>query len=171
MRLATSSSATPGASSTVRSAEASRSRRASASGSGMYTRFSSRRRSASSRSHGKLVAANSMTGGWLPPAGPALTPSICTSSSLFTRRLASCSPAAPRAVHSASISSMKMVAGAAARAMSNRQRTRRSDSPRYLLASVLLLTEKKVVPHSVATALASIVLPKQAEKSMHRSDT
>jgi hypothetical protein len=28
-----------------------------------------------------------------------------------------------------------------------------------------------VVPHSVATALASIVLPKQAEKSMHRSDT
>lgn len=35
----------------------------------------------------------------------------------------------------------------------------RSDSPRYLDASVEDDTLKKVVPHSVATALASIVLP------------
>jgi hypothetical protein len=47
----------------------------------------------------------------------------CTSSSLFTRRDASCSPSAPRCVQSESISSMKMTEGAYARASSNRQRT------------------------------------------------
>jgi hypothetical protein len=57
------------------------------------------------------------------PASPAVTPSIWTSSSDLTRREASCSPAPPRAVPSASISSMKMVLGAAARAMSNKHRT------------------------------------------------
>ena len=35
----------------------------------------------------------------------------------------------------------------------------RSDSPRYLDASVLLEMLKNVVPHSVATAFASMVLP------------
>lgn len=54
---------------------------------------------------------------------------------------------------------MKMVLGAMMRAISNRQRTRRSDSPRYLDASVDEDTLKNVVSHSVATALASIVLP------------
>ncbi len=38
-------------------------------------------------------------------------------------------------------------------------RAMRSDSPRYLDASVEAVTLKNVVPHSVATAFASIVLP------------
>jgi len=56
-------------------------------------------------------------------------PSIWTRISVFTRRLASCSPAAPRELHRLSTSSMKMVLGAMARAISNRHRTMRSDSP------------------------------------------
>ncbi|GAV04619.1 hypothetical protein RvY_14880 [Ramazzottius varieornatus] len=43
--------------------------------------------------------------------------------------------------------------------ISNKRRTSFSDSPRYLDVSVEEDTLKKVVPHSVATALASIVLP------------
>ena len=43
---------------------------------------------------------------------PLPTPSICTISSVFTRRLASCSPSAPRAPARESISSKNMVAGA-----------------------------------------------------------
>lgn len=43
--------------------------------------------------------------------------------------------------------------------ISKRSRTNFSDSPRYLEVSVAEETLKKVVPHSVATALASIVLP------------
>lgn len=43
--------------------------------------------------------------------------------------------------------------------ISKRSRTNFSDSPRYLDVSVEEDTLKKVVPHSVATALASIVLP------------
>eukprot|EP00959_Pyramimonas_sp_CCMP1952_P409066 8572613-Pyramimonas_sp.AAC.1 len=80
----------------------------------MYTRFSSRRRSASSRSHGKLVAASTITicGSPVSVVCPA-APSICVRNSDLTRREASCSPAAPLEVHSESISSMKMVEGAA----------------------------------------------------------
>ena len=54
---------------------------------------------------------------------------------------------------------MNTVDGARARAISKRMRTMRSDSPRYLDASVDTLMLKKVVPHSVATARASSVLP------------
>ncbi len=43
--------------------------------------------------------------------------------------------------------------------ISNRIRTSFSDSPRYLEVSVDEDTLKKVVPHSVATAFASMVLP------------
>lgn len=43
--------------------------------------------------------------------------------------------------------------------ISNSNRTSFSDSPRYLEVSVEEDTLKKVVPHSVATAFASIVLP------------
>mmetsp|Transcript_35423 Transcript_35423/g.88608 ORF Transcript_35423/g.88608 Transcript_35423/m.88608 type:complete len:254 (+) Transcript_35423:636-1397(+) len=127
-------------------------------------RFSRRRRSASSMSHGKLVAASTIT--FLPASSagsssspPRLHPSICTRNSDLTRREASCSPAAPRDVHRESISSMKMVEGAWYRARSKRIRTMRSDSPRYLDARVEDEILKKVVPHSVATALASMVLP------------
>mmetsp|Transcript_17720 Transcript_17720/g.44668 ORF Transcript_17720/g.44668 Transcript_17720/m.44668 type:complete len:202 (-) Transcript_17720:203-808(-) len=131
-------------------------------------RFSKRRLSASSMSQGKLVAASTMTrlgagGSPLGPGGPSdgaeWQPSICVSSSVLTRRDASCSFCEPRCEHSESTSSMKMMEGAAARAMSNRQRTMRSLSPRYLDASVADDTLKKVHPVSVATALASMVLP------------
>lgn len=43
--------------------------------------------------------------------------------------------------------------------ISNNRRTNFSDSPLYLDVRVEEETLKKVVPHSVATALASIVLP------------
>jgi hypothetical protein len=53
----------------------------------------------------------------------------CTSSSLLTLLLASCSPSPPLWVQSASISSMKITEGARMRASSNRHRTMRSLSP------------------------------------------
>ena len=65
----------------------------------------------------------------------------------------------PLALHRESISSMKMVLGACALARSNKQRTMRSLSPRHLEAKVAEETLKKVVPHSVATALARRVFP------------
>lgn len=43
--------------------------------------------------------------------------------------------------------------------ISNKSRTNFSDSPLYLEVRVDEETLKKVVPHSVATALASIVFP------------
>lgn len=43
--------------------------------------------------------------------------------------------------------------------ISNIRRTILSDSPRYLEPRVEVETLKKVVPHSVATALASMVFP------------
>ncbi|KAE8751476.1 hypothetical protein FOCC_FOCC001723 [Frankliniella occidentalis] len=88
-----------------------------------------------------------------------LSPSIWMSSSALKRREASCSESVPRCEQSESISSMKMVLGAKKRAISNSRRTNFSESPRYLEVSVADDTLKKVVPHSVATAFASIVLP------------
>lgn len=43
--------------------------------------------------------------------------------------------------------------------ISNRRRTSFSDSPRYFDVSVDEETLKNVVPHSVATAFANMVLP------------
>uniref|UniRef100_A0A6B0UBC0 Putative secreted protein n=1 Tax=Ixodes ricinus TaxID=34613 RepID=A0A6B0UBC0_IXORI len=82
-------------------------------------------------------------------------------SSLFMRRLASFSllTNAPLAPTSASSSSRKMVDGELWRAISKRTRTSFSDSPLHLLTSVDAVMLKKVVLHSVATALASIVFP------------
>mmetsp|Transcript_8519 Transcript_8519/g.31898 ORF Transcript_8519/g.31898 Transcript_8519/m.31898 type:complete len:200 (-) Transcript_8519:187-786(-) len=118
-------------------------------------------------SHGKFVAARTITFfdvfsspfSPLSSSSPPQHPSICTRNSDFTRRDASCSPDAPRDVHSESISSMKIVLGAWFLAKSNRMRTILSDSPRYLLARVDDEMLKNVVPHSVATALASMVFP------------
>ena len=87
------------------------------------------------------------------------TPSICTSSSDLTRLDASCSFAPPRCPANESISSMKMVDGAWKRAISKRRRTIFSESPRHLEAKVDEVSEKKEVPHSVATAFARSVLP------------
>jgi hypothetical protein len=63
------------------------------------------------------------------PSSPAPAPSICVRNSDFTRRLASCSPDAPRLVQSESISSMKMVAGADCRAIANSARTYTACAP------------------------------------------
>mmetsp|Transcript_19855 Transcript_19855/g.58997 ORF Transcript_19855/g.58997 Transcript_19855/m.58997 type:complete len:224 (-) Transcript_19855:73-744(-) len=131
-------------------------------------RFSRRRRMASSMSHGKLVAASTMTRfGLLSSSLPSPSllsdetwqPSTCTSSSVFVRREASCSPCVPRWLQSESTSSMNTMDGPCSRARSNRQRTRRSLSPRYFDPSVAEVTEKKVQFVSVATAFASMVLP------------
>lgn len=65
----------------------------------------------------------------------------CTRISVLTRRDASCSPVAPREEHKLSISSMKIVAGAMARAISNKQRTMRSDSPLPSAASAAGVAE------------------------------
>lgn len=54
---------------------------------------------------------------------------------------------------------MKMILGARRRAMSNKQRTILSDSPRYLDATVAEDTLKNETFASVATALANIVFP------------
>jgi hypothetical protein len=54
---------------------------------------------------------------------------------------------------------MKIVLGAYALARSNKHRTMRSLSPRHFEANVAEETLKNVVPHSVATALASSVFP------------
>mmetsp|Transcript_34267 Transcript_34267/g.61826 ORF Transcript_34267/g.61826 Transcript_34267/m.61826 type:complete len:390 (+) Transcript_34267:479-1648(+) len=137
-------------------------RRCASPGSGIYTRFSRRRRMASSMSHGKFVAAktNTCLGPSFSSPPPVLcTPSTWTSSSVLTRRLASCSPCVPRWLHNESTSSMKMMEGALRRAKSNNTRTSRSLSPRYLLASVAELTLKNVHSVSVAAALASMVFP------------
>ena len=62
---------------------------------------------------------------------------------------------------------MKIVDGEWNLAISKMSFTIRSASPRYLEASVLDVSEKKVVPHSVATAFASSVLPVPGGPNMH----
>ncbi|KAL1332162.1 hypothetical protein AAHE18_11G008000 [Arachis hypogaea] len=54
---------------------------------------------------------------------------------------------------------MKIVLGAYALARSNKYRTMRSLSPRHLEDKVAEETLKRVVPHSVAIALARSVFP------------
>jgi hypothetical protein len=74
------------------------------------------------------------------------------------RRLDSLSPS-ERAVHSESISSMKMMEGFASRAISNICRTSFSLSPCHLLTRSDEDMAKKVESASVATALARNDLP------------
>mmetsp|Transcript_83697 Transcript_83697/g.236239 ORF Transcript_83697/g.236239 Transcript_83697/m.236239 type:complete len:233 (-) Transcript_83697:267-965(-) len=87
------------------------------------------------------------------------TPSICVKSSVFSRRLASCSLDIRRDEAMASSSSIKTIEGAYERAMLNKQRMIFSLSPRYLDTSIDALQLKNVLPFMPATALASIVLP------------
>mmetsp|Transcript_38451 Transcript_38451/g.98334 ORF Transcript_38451/g.98334 Transcript_38451/m.98334 type:complete len:235 (+) Transcript_38451:592-1296(+) len=157
VKRASSSKSTSGSQATPRRWTANCAARPAASGSGMCSRFSRRRRIASSRSHGQLVVASTMT---LRPASAAEpTPSIWLSSSALKRRDASCSPAPPRADTSASTSSKKTMEGAQCRAIANSSRTSFSDSPRHLEVSVETEQLKKATPFMDATALASSVLP------------
>eukprot|EP00362_Geleiidae_sp_MMETSP1317_P000789 CAMPEP_0201285518 /NCGR_PEP_ID=MMETSP1317-20130820/110297_1 /ASSEMBLY_ACC=CAM_ASM_000770 /TAXON_ID=187299 /ORGANISM="Undescribed Undescribed, Strain Undescribed" /LENGTH=110 /DNA_ID=CAMNT_0047610715 /DNA_START=392 /DNA_END=720 /DNA_ORIENTATION=+ len=87
------------------------------------------------------------------------SPSNWISSSVFIRREASCSLDASLLLMMESISSMKMVEGWWCLARVNSNLTNFSLSPRHLLTMVEALMLKNVVWHSVATALASIVLP------------
>mmetsp|Transcript_26635 Transcript_26635/g.63116 ORF Transcript_26635/g.63116 Transcript_26635/m.63116 type:complete len:393 (-) Transcript_26635:1403-2581(-) len=106
---------------------------------------------------GRLVAATTKTAA-LSPAP--CTPSISASSWLTTRSITPPESApAPRAGASASISSKKTTQGAARRARANTSRTWRSLSPMYMLISSGPFTPRKLVEHSLATALASSVLP------------
>mmetsp|Transcript_10270 Transcript_10270/g.22796 ORF Transcript_10270/g.22796 Transcript_10270/m.22796 type:complete len:226 (-) Transcript_10270:650-1327(-) len=143
---------------------------APALGSGTKTLFSSRRSTAMSKSHGRLLAAMTKTcSEELPPwatwalaeaAVAPLTPSICISNSVFIRLEASCSPPSPSLdVRMESISSRNIVLGPWYLATSNSTRTSFSLSPRHLETNVEADMLKKVVLHSVATAFASSVLP------------
>lgn len=118
-------------------------------------RFSSLLSSAMSSSQGKLLAAKRNT----RSVRDLIRPSSWIKSSVFMRLDASCSPSALRELRIESISSMKIVVGWWYRAKSKRTLISFSESPRHLLTIVDALMLKNVVRHSVATALASIVLP------------
>mmetsp|Transcript_9902 Transcript_9902/g.19979 ORF Transcript_9902/g.19979 Transcript_9902/m.19979 type:complete len:388 (+) Transcript_9902:142-1305(+) len=127
------------------------------SGRGMWMRLASRRRTASSSSSGRLLAP--MTKTCPPPSPPPLlTPSNWMRNSVLRRRLDSFSLAL-RALSTESISSMKMMAGCRSLAHAKSARTSFSASPTHLEVRVEALMAKKVQVDSVATALASIVLP------------
>mmetsp|Transcript_3247 Transcript_3247/g.11761 ORF Transcript_3247/g.11761 Transcript_3247/m.11761 type:complete len:345 (+) Transcript_3247:406-1440(+) len=117
-------------------------------------RFVSRRSTASSSSIGRFVAPITTT----RSSALVAAPSSCTRNSVFRRRVASFSPAA-RADSIESISSMKMTEGCALRASEKSARTSFSPSPIHLLVSADAEMLKNVASDSVATALASIVLP------------
>ena len=98
-------------------------------------------------------------------------------SSVFIRRLASWSfPAPPpsppsRSAATASISSRNTVLGAWCLASSKSTRTSFSESPRHFETIELALMLKNVVPHSVATAFASMVLPVPGGRTAARRAT
>src|SRR4051812_17295733 len=85
-------------------------------------------------------------------------PSISTSSWL---RVCSRSEllSEPRSPPTASISSMKMIAGRCLRAIANSRRIRAAPSPANISTNAAADCEKKFAPASCATALASSVLP------------
>ncbi len=115
--------------------------RSAAFGSGMVTWRSNRpgRSSAGSRTSGRLVAARTT----MPDAGskPSISASswlsVCSRSSLDTT-----APEPARRWPMASISSMKMMAGARLRAMSNRSRTRAAPTPTNISTKLEPVTEK-----------------------------
>ena len=127
-------------------------------GSGIVTWRSNRpgRSRAGSRTSGRLVAARTTT----PAEGsnPSISASswlrVCSRSSLDTT-----APVPARRWPMASISSMKMMAGARLRAWSNRSRTRAAPTPTNSSTKLDPVTEKNTTPASPATARASSVLP------------
>ena len=86
-------------------------------------------------------------------------PSSSVRSWLTTLSVTMLSPPMPLVGASASISSKKMMHGAACLALLKTSRTPLSDSPTHLLSSSGPLTLMKFASLSVATALASSVLP------------
>ena len=113
------------------------------------------RSSAGSRTSGRFVAAMRMT----PPRTS--KPSISTRSWLRVCSRSSCPPPmpAPRWRPTASISSMKTMAGAFSLACSKRSRTRLAPTPTNISTKSEPEMEKNGTPASPATARASSVLP------------
>mmetsp|Transcript_12449 Transcript_12449/g.31516 ORF Transcript_12449/g.31516 Transcript_12449/m.31516 type:complete len:215 (-) Transcript_12449:155-799(-) len=115
-----------------------------------------RRRAASSSSSGRLVAPTIRS---RRSEQDGSHPSICTSISVLSRRLASCSPSDLRALRMESISSMKMTAGWRHPASVKSVRTIFSPSPIHLEVSELALMLKNVALMFDAIALPISVLP------------
>ena len=113
------------------------------------------RRSAGSRMSGRFVAAIRMT------AELSSKPSISTSSWFRVCSRSSCPPPrpAPRWRPTASISSMKMMDGAASFACLKRSRTRLAPTPTNISTKSEPDIEKNGTPASPATAFARSVLP------------
>ncbi len=132
--------------------------RSPALGSGIVTCRSNRpgRSSAGSRISGRLVAASTTTpvDGSNPSISDSSWLSVCSRSSLATT-----APVPARRWPMASISSMKMMAGARLRACSNRSRTRAAPTPTNNSTKLEPETEKNGTCASPATARASSVLP------------
>mmetsp|Transcript_44226 Transcript_44226/g.126617 ORF Transcript_44226/g.126617 Transcript_44226/m.126617 type:complete len:219 (+) Transcript_44226:158-814(+) len=130
--------------------------RAASSGSGTCTRRSNRpgRMSAGSSTCGRFVAASTTTCRRAPAA---LTPSISASSWASTRAATPPEPSPSRLAPTASISSKKMMQGAAVRALRKTSRTAFSLSPTYFEKSSGPLMETKFISVSVATAFAIMV--------------
>ena len=125
-------------------------------GSGISTWRSKRpgRNSAGSSVSGRFVAASTTTpdAGSKPSISASIWLSVCSRSSFDTS-------APPRRWPIASISSMKMIAGAALRAAVNRSRTRAAPTPTNISTKLEPVSAKNGTSASPATARASSVLP------------
>mmetsp|Transcript_25827 Transcript_25827/g.46764 ORF Transcript_25827/g.46764 Transcript_25827/m.46764 type:complete len:202 (+) Transcript_25827:501-1106(+) len=139
--------------------------RVSKSGKSTRMRRGNRRRTASSKSKGRLVDPMTMTRS--DPASPfPLVPEFKPSHSLIMVVLtlvkvpcAESSELPSRDESNESTSSMKITHGANRRANVNTALAFFSDSPNHLFSTDDASTLKKLAPPSVATAFASIVLP------------
>mmetsp|Transcript_11486 Transcript_11486/g.28947 ORF Transcript_11486/g.28947 Transcript_11486/m.28947 type:complete len:339 (+) Transcript_11486:2181-3197(+) len=128
--------------------------RAPVSGRSQKTRRLKRRSTASSRSHGRLVAASTSTCASLC----VMKPSHSCMNSVFMLVMASCSMPV-RLPSIASISSMKMMQGCSFQASVNSAVTSFWVSPSHLLWMELARMFTNRAPDSFAMALASMVLP------------
>mmetsp|Transcript_41486 Transcript_41486/g.103662 ORF Transcript_41486/g.103662 Transcript_41486/m.103662 type:complete len:245 (-) Transcript_41486:97-831(-) len=126
----------------------------SCSGSGIIIRFVNRLLTASSSSWGRLVAATTMT----RDSWEVLTPSNCTRNSVLSLLDASCSDS-DLALSTESTSSMNTIEGSRCRATAKSALTSFSACPTHLevRAEAEMLKNRQL--HSVASALASRVLP------------
>mmetsp|Transcript_29097 Transcript_29097/g.81443 ORF Transcript_29097/g.81443 Transcript_29097/m.81443 type:complete len:280 (+) Transcript_29097:429-1268(+) len=114
-----------------------------------------RRRTASSRSNGRLVAPMMRTRSMASD----FSPSHMDMNSFLILRIASCSPSFSRLPSMLSTSSIKMTQGASRLARENTALTYFSPSPNHLLPTTDMEMFIKYAPDAVATALAMSVLP------------
>mmetsp|Transcript_3840 Transcript_3840/g.5362 ORF Transcript_3840/g.5362 Transcript_3840/m.5362 type:complete len:312 (-) Transcript_3840:1683-2618(-) len=129
--------------------------RFSAVGKSTRIRRDMRLRTASSKSKGRLVAANTSTLSF----SLVLRPSQCVINSFLIFRIASCSPDFSRLPRILSTSSMKITVGEILLANVKIALTYFSPSPNHFDAIVAIDTLIKFAMHCVAIAFASIVFP------------